>query len=100
MIIRLLVLGIFGFLSCAVFASDDIDNASSTVGNDDLMMAANPRKERRDDRQGDRQENRDGKQDCRQEEGRVGHDKRECKQENRGEGDEGDKENKGDDADA
>ena len=88
MIVRLLILSIFGFLSGAVFASGNIDIASPTVGNDDLMMAANPRKERRDDRQGDRQDDRDGKQDCRQEEGRVGHDKRECKQDNRG-GDEG-----------
>ena len=91
MITRLLALGLAGFLSCAVLASDDVDNASSMVGNYDLIMADNPRKERRDDRQGDRQGNRDGKQDCRQEEGRVGNDKRECKQENRGEGDEGDK---------
>lgn len=72
----------------------------STVGSEELIMAANPRKERRDDRQGDRQENRDGKQDCRQEEGRIGHDKRECKQDNRGEGDEDDKGDKEDGADA
>jgi len=97
MITRLLVLSVIGFLSSAVLASDNIDDASPTVGNENLIMAANPRKERRDDRQGDRQENRDDKQDCRQEEGRVGNDKRECKQENRGEGDE---EDKGDDADA
>jgi len=100
MITRLLVLSVMGFLSSGIWASDDIDDASSTVGNDELIMADNPRKERRDDRQGDRQENRDDKQDCRQEEGRVGHDKRECKQDNRGDGDEGDKEDKGDDADA
>lgn len=97
MITRLLVLSVFGFLSCVVFASDDMDDASSTVGNDDLIMADNPRKERREDRQGDRQEHRDGRQDCRQKEGRVGHDKRECKKENRREGDEGDK---GDEPDA
>ncbi len=100
MITRLLVLSIMGFLSSSIWASDDIDDALSTVDNDDLIMADNPRKERRDDRQGDRQENRDGKQDCRQDEGRVGHDKRECKQDNRGDGDEGDKEDKGDGTDA
>ena len=54
-------------------------------------MADNPRKDRRDDRQ----EDRDGKQDCRQKEGRVGHDKREYKQDDRGKGDE----DKGDEAD-
>jgi len=100
MITRLLVLSVMGFLSSSIWASDDIDDALSTVDTDDLIMADNPRKERRDDRQGDRQENRDGKQDCRQDEGRVGHDKRECKQDNRGDGDEGDKEDKGDDTDA
>jgi len=84
MITRLLVLGVFGFFSIAVFVSDDVNGVFSTVNNDDSIMADNPRKDRRDDRQ----ENRDDKQDCRQEEGRVGDDKRECKQENRGEGEE------------
>ena len=51
-------------------------------------MADSPRKDRRDNRQGDRRENRDGKQECRQEEGRIGHDKRECMQEERGKDDE------------
>lgn len=88
MITRLLVLSIFGFLSCAVFASDDVDDGLNTVNNADLIVADNRRKDRRDDRQGDR----DDKQDCRQEEGRVGDDKRECKQEKRGEGDEKEKE--------
>jgi len=84
MITRLLVLGVFGFLSSAVCASDDIDDGLITANNADLIVADNRRKERRDDR-GD---NRDDKQDCRQEEGRVGDDKRECKQENRGDGSE------------
>ena len=96
MITRFLVLSIFGFLSCAVFASDDIGDVGSTIDNYDLLVVDNPRKDRRDDRK----DNRDDKQDCRQEEGRVGDDKRECKQENRGDGDEGDKEDKGDDTDA
>jgi hypothetical protein len=87
MMTRLLIASIFGFLSCAAIASDDVvsDGFSATVDGE-LLMAANPRKDRRDDRQGDRHENRDGKQDCRQEEGVVGGDKRECKQEERGEG--------------
>jgi len=83
-ITRLLVVSVFGFLSCAVFASDDIDDGAYAVNDADLIVADNRRKERRDDRGDDR----DDKQDCRQEEGRVGNDKRECKQENRGEGDE------------
>ena len=83
MIIRVFVVAIFGFLSFAVFASNDVTDGFSTVDNDELIIADNRRKDRR----GDRQEDRDDKQDCRQEEGRVGDDKRECKQENRGEGD-------------
>jgi len=79
-----MALSVFGFLSCAVFASTDVDDGTRTVNNADLIVADNRRKERRDDR-GD---NRDDKQDCRQEEGRVGKDKRECKQGNPGEGDE------------
>ena len=81
---RLLALCLTGLLGCAVFASDDINDVGITANNDDLIMADNRRKGRRDDRH----EDRDDKQDCRQEEGRVGDDKRECKQENRGEGDE------------
>jgi hypothetical protein len=96
MVTRFLVLIIFGFLNCAIFASDDIGDVGSTIDNYDLLVVDNRRKDRRDDRK----DNRDGKQDCRQEEGRVGNDKRECKQENRGDGDEGDKEDKGDDTDA
>jgi hypothetical protein len=84
MITRLLVSSIFGFLSCAVFASDGVDDGLYAVNKVDLIVADNRRKDRRDDRQ----DNRDDKQDCRQEEGRVGDDKRECKQENRSEGDE------------
>jgi len=88
MITRLLVLSVFGFLSCAVLANADVDDGLYAVNNVDVIVADNRRKERRDDRQ----DNRDDKQDCRQEEGRVGDDKRECKQENRGDGDEDDKE--------
>jgi len=86
MITRLLLLSVFGFLSFAVFAGSDVDAGTNAV-HDDVIMADNNRKERRDDRD----DNRDDKQDCRQDEGRVGDDKRECKQENRGDGDEDDK---------
>ena len=88
MITKLLITTLFGFLSCVAVASDDpVNNGFSSIANGDLLMADNPRKDRRDNRQEDRQENRDGKQDCRQKEGRVGHDKRECKQDERGKGD-------------
>jgi len=92
MITRLLVTGIFGFLSFAAFAGDDVDDGSITVSNTDLIVADNRRKERRDDRQDDRDE----KQDCRKEEGLIGKDKRECKQDNRGDGDD----DEGDEADS
>ena len=76
MITRLLVLSVFGFLSCAVLASDVVDDGMYAVNSENSLVADNRRKDRRDDRQ----ENRDDKQDCRQEEGRIGKDKRECKQ--------------------
>ena len=89
MITRILITALFGFLSCVAVANDDaVSDGFSAATDGALLMAQNPRKERRGERQGDRNENRDGKQDCRQEEGLVGNDKRECKQEERGEGDE------------
>lgn len=98
MITRLLVTGIFGFPSCAVFASDDVIDSLYTVNNENLILADNRRKDRRDDRQ----ENRDDKQDCRQEEGRIGKDKRECKQGdgNDSDDDKGNEDDKGESADA
>ncbi len=88
MITRFLVTVLFGALSCAAVANNDAaSDGFSAALEGGVLMAANPRKGRRDGRQGDRHENRDGKQDCRQEEGRVGDDKRDCKQEERGEGD-------------
>jgi hypothetical protein len=99
MITKLLITVLFGFLSCVAVANDDAASDGFSAATDGtLLMADNPRKGRRDNRQGDRNENRDGKQDCRQGEGRVGNDKRECKQEERGEGDE-DKEDKEGEAD-
>jgi len=77
MITKLIVAGTFGLLIWFAFSSDGIV--------DDGLYSA----DRRDDRQGDRNENRDGKQECRHEEGLAGDDKRECKQEKRGDEDEG-----------
>jgi hypothetical protein len=94
MIIRLLVLSIFGFLSCTALASDNVEDGANGAGKADLIVADNRRKNRRDDR-GD---NRDDKQDCRQDEGLVGDDKRECKQENRGDGNEAEDDEKDKDA--
>ena len=96
MITRAIVLGIFGFLSCAAFASADADVGLSAASNVDIIVADNRRKNRRDDRQ----EDRDDKQDCRQEEGLVGDDKRECKQDNRDDGDEAEGDHEDKDADA
>ena len=80
MIKKLLIGGIFGLLSCVVFSSESTDQGLNVSDSDTLLMANNPRQERR----GGRQDHRDDKQDCRQEEGRVGDDKRDCKQEERG----------------
>ena len=81
MIRKLFALGLLGFLSCSVFASED--NVAGLDAGDAMLVADNRRQERR----GGRQDNRDDKQDCRQEEGRVGDDIRECKQDSRGEDD-------------
>lgn len=43
----------------------------------------NNRQERREDRRDDRGDNQDGRQDCREEEGVMGKDKRDCKQDER-----------------
>ena len=50
MITRLLVFSILGSLSCAVFASDIVDDGAYTVNDANLIVADNKRKERRDDR--------------------------------------------------
>jgi hypothetical protein len=89
MIIRFTAIALMGLIGFAAFASDEVTNVSLTMMNDNMLMANNPRKDRRGDRQGDRQENRDDKQDCRQEEGLAGKDKRDCKQDKRGEDDDG-----------
>ena len=50
MFTRLLVLGVAGILSCAVFASDEIVAEDSVIDGDSTLMADNRRKDRRDDR--------------------------------------------------
>jgi len=90
MILRLLALGFFSCLSYAALAGDSITADSISANDANMIVADNPRKGRRDDRQEGRQDNRGGKQDCRQEEGLVGKDKRDCKQENRRDGDKDD----------
>lgn len=48
-----------------------------------IMLADTRGMERRDDRRDDRQGDRDDRQDCREEEGILGKDKRDCKQDAR-----------------
>jgi hypothetical protein len=87
---RILVLGAAALLCVAAFADDSASDAGISVDNDNIILAQDRRdnrRENRDDRQGGRQDNRDDRQGCRQDEGRVGDDKRDCKQENRGEDD-------------
>ena len=87
MIIRTLTIAIFGLFAFAAYAADDFDSASASEINYDTLVADNKRKERRDDRQEGRDDNRDDRQDCRDAEGAAGKDKRDCKQEERREGD-------------
>lgn len=84
MIKKLLAIGVIGFLSSGLVIAEDSVDGHEQGSTDELLMAGNPRQERR----GGRQDHRDDKQDCRQEEGRVGDDKRDCKQDARG-GDDG-----------
>jgi len=83
MIRKLLAAGIVALLSCSVYAGEPSE--PGVAAGDEVLIADNRRQERR----GGRQENRDGKQDCRQEEGLVGDDKRDCKQDNRDGDDDG-----------
>jgi len=83
MIIRILVIALASLLSFSATTVIAADDVVAEIGNIELLVADNPRKDRRDNRQ----EGRDDRRDCRQEEGRIGDDKRECKQDDRGEGD-------------
>jgi len=94
MIIRTLVIALASLLSFSATTVIAADDLVAEIDNIELLVADNPRKDRRDNRQEGRDDNQDGRQegrddrrDCRQEEGRIGDDKRECKQDDRGEGD-------------
>ena len=86
MITRILAITLACLLSFSATTVIAAEDAVAETDSIDLLVADNPRKNRRDDRQDKRPERRDDRQDCRQDEGRVGDDKRECKQEERGEG--------------
>ena len=86
MIIRILAITLASLLAFSASPAIAAEDAVAEIDNIGLLVADNPRKDRRDDRQEKRPERRDDRQDCRQDEGRVGNDKRECKQDERGEG--------------
>ena len=86
MIIRILAIALASLLSFSVTPVIAAEDAIAEIDNNGVLVADNPRKERRDDRQEQRPERRDDRQDCRQDEGLVGDDKRDCKQDERGEG--------------
>lgn len=96
MIIRTLAIALASLLSFSATPVIAAEDAIAEIDSIDLLVADNPRNERRDDRQEQRPERRDDRRDCRQDEGRVGHDKRECKQEGGGEGDDDDEKDSGD----
>ena len=107
MILRTLTIALAGFLSFSATAETVLVNCAAAIDNVELLVADNPRKDRRDDRQEGRDDNQDGRQegrddrrDCRQEEGRIGDDKRDCKQEERGEGGEDEAEAEGPEGEA
>ena len=87
MIIRVAKVLIASLFAFSAYAADEIGADSAVDMNIETLVADNPRKDRRDDRQEGRDDNRDDRQDCRDEEGAAGKDKRDCKQEERREGD-------------
>jgi hypothetical protein len=91
MILRTLTIALAGILSFSAAAETGMVDGVAAIDNIELLVADNPRKDRRDNRQ----EGRDDRRDCRQEEGRIGDDKRDCKQEERGEGGEDEAEAEG-----
>ena len=74
-------------LGFGAFSSVQAAPGSVQPNAEPLVLAATEgmerRQDRRDDRQDDRGDRRDTRQDCRDEEGVVGKDKRDCKQEGR-----------------
>ena len=77
---RIMSFGMAGLVSCAVLTGDILAHESATYTDSGFIIADTRGKERRDDRD----DNQDDRQDCRQEEGRIGGDKRDCKQDERG----------------
>lgn len=80
MMTRIVTVGIAGLVSCIALAGDILVKESATYSDSGFIVADTRGRERRDDRD----DNRDDRQDCRQEEGRIGGDKRDCKQDERG----------------
>ena len=76
------IIGLFAALTVANANGPEYRFGEANVF-DGPIQADNNRRERRDDRQDDRKDDRGGRQDCRDEEGLVGKDKRDCKQEER-----------------
>ena len=87
MILRTLVVTLAGLVTVSAIADTGESDGAADIDNFGLLVADNPRKDRRDDRQEERPDRRDDRRDCRQDEGRLGGDKRDCKQEGRGEDD-------------
>jgi len=80
MMTRIAGFAIAGLLSCTALAGNTLIDTSATYTGNGFTIADTRGQGRRDNRE----DNRDDRHDCRKEEGRVGHDKRDCKQENRG----------------
>ena len=88
MMTRLGVLIIAGLAGTIALADEPIPDPSGIFIGDELLVADNPRNERRDGRQDGRGDNRDDRQECRDEEG-LGKDKRECKRDDDDDDDDG-----------
>jgi hypothetical protein len=82
MTIRVIAASILALTSCVTFADIGPANESAAFTGSDFIVADTRGQDRREDRGDDRGD----RKDCRKEEGRVGRDKRDCKQDNRGEG--------------
>lgn len=79
---------IFAFLLAVFFSGSSIADEISgyqpyETAQGALLLSDTRGMDRRQDRRGDRYDRRDDRRDCRQEEGVVGHDKRDCKQDAR-----------------
>ena len=85
MLLKRYVHFMLGLIGCCALAMPGF-SAEQTATIDSAYLTVDTRgKDRRDDRH----EDRDDRQECRQEEGRVGNEKRDCKQDNRSEPDPG-----------